>query len=604
MSEQEILILIPYILSLAVITGVGAYTLNRRTVPGARAYAIAVLFQALWTVGFIVEMLNRTLNAKLLWDSLQWVPALFGPVATLFFALEYAGIRPQRPWRFVALLSIVPLIFLLLLATNPLHGLVVGSTWLSATSPFPELQYDFTLPAYLVAVYIYALYIAEFYILIRRLLRVQSLYRVQIGLVLAGMLVPMIGGLLMIAGVHLSDFRDTTPLSFALGDLLVLWGLFRYQFLDVVPVARDKIVECMRDMVIVLDVQGRVIDVNPAVQRVLDVPMTSIIGQPVPEVFKRWSGVVDQFRGVNQINTEIEIDMDGGQRSILEVALSPLTSPQGRLQGRVVVLRDITHHKEAEESLRRQAEELEQARRQAEQADEIKSRFLANMSHELRSPLNGILSLTEMVALELFGPLNDRQKEYLQKSLHSGEHLLALINDILDINKIQAGMLSLYFEDNVNIYELLDDVLAAAEGQLHDKPVRVIKDYDLSLPPLCCDRRRLRQVIYNLLSNAIKFTDSGTITVSVKQQSKDEILLVVSDTGPGINAEDQATIFKPFVQAAAGQMHSGGTGLGLPISQHIVEAHGGRMWVKSDPGDGAAFYVVWPVRRERTAPNV
>jgi signal transduction histidine kinase len=229
--------------------------------------------------------------------------------------------------------------------------------------------------------------------------------------------------------------------------------------------------------------------------------------------------------------------------------------------------------------------------------DEMKSQFLASMSHELRTPLNAVLNFTEFVSLGLMGPVNDKQKDALGKSLDSARYLLALINDVLDMTKIEAGMMKLFVEDNVHISDEMLPVVATAQTLLKDRHVQFISDIDEGLPPLVGDRRRIRQIMLNLISNACKFTEQGSVTLSVKNRG-DELLFAVIDTGPGIAQEDQAIIFEPFRQTETGIKHMGGTGLGLPISKRLVEAHGGRIWLESVPGEGASFFVTLPLHSE------
>jgi signal transduction histidine kinase len=174
-----------------------------------------------------------------------------------------------------------------------------------------------------------------------------------------------------------------------------------------------------------------------------------------------------------------------------------------------------------------------------------------------------------------------------------------LINDVLDISKIQAGKLGLYIEENVNLNEEIQAVVDIAEPLLQkqnamlEQPIRFIQDIDHDLPLTACDRRRFRQVLLNLLSNAIKFTGQGSITLSAKKK-REEFIFAVMDTGPGIPQEMQARIFEPFVQATDDIKHTQGTGLGLPISRSLVEAHGGELWVESKMGEGSSFIFTLP----------
>ena len=229
--------------------------------------------------------------------------------------------------------------------------------------------------------------------------------------------------------------------------------------------------------------------------------------------------------------------------------------------------------------------------------DTLKSQFLASMSHELRTPMNAILNFTEFMSMGMLGPVNEKQIDALDKILNSGKHLLALINDVLDITKVESGMMRLFVEDDVNLQQELAPVFSTAETLLKDKPVQFVKEVESELPLMVGDKRRIRQILLNLVSNAVKFTDEGSVTVRVKRENG-QMLFEVRDTGPGIALEDQEIIFEPFQQTEAGIKHAGGTGLGLPISRRLVEAHGGELWVESELGKGAAFFVTLPIRSE------
>lgn len=230
--------------------------------------------------------------------------------------------------------------------------------------------------------------------------------------------------------------------------------------------------------------------------------------------------------------------------------------------------------------------------------DEMKSQFLASMSHELRTPLNSILTFTELMSTGTFGEVNEEQIEYLSKSLGSGRHLLSLINDILDITKIQSGMMKMFYEDNFDAVKEIDQVVATVRPLLSNKSVELLVEMAGDFKPIECDKRRIRQVLINLLSNAIKFTEEGSITLNAKMENEDTFVFSVADTGPGISEDQLEIIFEPFVQTETGINHAGGTGLGLPISKQLVEAHGGQLTLESKVGKGATFHVSLPIRQE------
>jgi signal transduction histidine kinase len=247
-----------------------------------------------------------------------------------------------------------------------------------------------------------------------------------------------------------------------------------------------------------------------------------------------------------------------------------------------------------EDRVRKRTYELEVARAEAEKANQAKTEFLANMSHELRTPLNAILNLTSFVSQGFMGPINTEQSQALDTVVASGYHLLNLINDILDIAKIEVGKMELFIEQ-VDLNAELKGVMSTTSGLIQDKPVKLIRDIQPDLPHIAGDSRRIHQVFLNLLSNAIKFTPTGAITVTACHKNG-EIIVMVRDTGVGIAPEDQERVFESFQQAEHGvRLGRSGTGLGLPIAKHFVEAHGGRMWLESELGKGSTFYVALPV---------
>ncbi len=245
---------------------------------------------------------------------------------------------------------------------------------------------------------------------------------------------------------------------------------------------------------------------------------------------------------------------------------------------------------------------LQVAREHAEQADRAKSMFLASVSHELRTPLNAIINLTKFVAMEFYGPVNQEQVEILGKTEASGKHLLNLINDVLDISKIEAGSLELFVESSVSVEKVIQMAIETGRDSLMNDAVKICCQVEPGLPPLIGDEQRIRQIVYNLVSNACKFTSEGEIIVHAYQRG-DEVHIAICDSGPGIELKDHKKIFDTFQQTKTGLRKGTGTGLGLPISRSLAEAHGGRLWLESTPGHGATFYVALPIH-SRLEPTI
>lgn len=245
--------------------------------------------------------------------------------------------------------------------------------------------------------------------------------------------------------------------------------------------------------------------------------------------------------------------------------------------------------------LEEQLIEVQKAREEAERSDKVKSAFLASMSHELRTPLNAIINFSKFLHRGICGPVNEEQEELSGKIAESGQHLLNLINDVLDMSKIEAGSLKLYVEEDVELQPILEQAVEFSSPLLEDKPVEIYRTFDADLPLLNGDRKRLLQVFLNILSNACKFTENGSITVGAEQRDN-HVLISIADTGSGIAAEDSSHVFEAFKQTETGlRQGGGGTGLGMPICRKLVEAHDGRVWFESQVGVGTTFYVELPV---------
>jgi signal transduction histidine kinase len=242
--------------------------------------------------------------------------------------------------------------------------------------------------------------------------------------------------------------------------------------------------------------------------------------------------------------------------------------------------------------------EIGEKSRQLEVASQHKSQFLANMSHELRTPLNAILGYTELILDNIYGEVPDKARVTLERIQNNGRHLLGLINDVLDLSKIEAGQLSLSLTD-YSIKDVVHNVYGAVESLATAKNLALKVELPTDLPPARGDERRLTQVLLNLVGNAIKFTDTGG--VAIKTSTADGTLTVaVHDTGPGISEADQGKIFEEFQQAdSSSTKQKGGTGLGLAIAKRIIEMHGGRLWVESELGHGSTFSFTVPVKVER-----
>jgi signal transduction histidine kinase len=240
--------------------------------------------------------------------------------------------------------------------------------------------------------------------------------------------------------------------------------------------------------------------------------------------------------------------------------------------------------------------EIEQKSRELEAASRHKSEFLANMSHELRTPLNAVIGFSEVLSERMFGELNEKQEEYLKDIHASGQHLLSLINDILDLSKIEAGRMELEVTD-FDLPMTIDNAMTLIRERAARRSIALNTAVDERVRQIHADERKIRQVLLNLLSNAIKFTPEGG-RIHVEARSVNESIEVsVTDTGVGIAPEDQEAVFEEFRQVGTADKKVEGAGLGLALSRKFIELHGGKIWVESQVGEGSTFTFTVPVRR-------
>jgi signal transduction histidine kinase len=302
----------------------------------------------------------------------------------------------------------------------------------------------------------------------------------------------------------------------------------------------------------------------------------------------------------------------GAGSLVLSLALGLLLSwslvaPLRRTQTRLAAIAggDFSRHVEVANrdeigalaaDVNRMNDELRRVYGELEAASRHKSDFLATMSHELRTPLNAIIGFSEVLHEQMFGELNERQLAYVNDVLEAGRHLLSLINDVLDLAKIESGKMELALSQ-VELPELLRSTISMHSEQASRNGIALTLTAEPAEIEVAADERRVRQIVFNLLSNAIKFTPAdGRVDVSARLDDG-QVEIAVADTGPGIPAEDQETIFEEFEQAADGKKVEG-TGLGLPLSRKLVELHRGHLWVESEPGRGSIFRFTLPVGDE------
>jgi signal transduction histidine kinase len=318
------------------------------------------------------------------------------------------------------------------------------------------------------------------------------------------------------------------------------------------------------------------------------------IAQFLESVLKKNEGWTDQLAWKQQDGDTINVEISA---SVIDVELDKRI---------ICVVRDITERKAAAEKIRLQNEalirtnrDLALARKQALEVADLKSQFLATMSHELRTPLNAIIGYSEIILAGMTGDLNDEQEDYQNRVLQNAEHLLEMINDLLDLTKIESGRIELK-DSEIAIEDLVNSTVFQMQGLAKEKNIQLSGNILEDMPRIIIgDGQRLKQIFINLISNAIKFTENGDVNFSVSKLDESNWQLVVTDTGVGIPSHALEYIFDEFRQAdSSSRRVFGGTGLGLAIVKRLVVLMGGKISVDSEVGKGSTFVVRLPLVTE------
>ncbi len=365
------------------------------------------------------------------------------------------------------------------------------------------------------------------------------------------------------------------------------------RILDQSQDAAPILLNMMVDAAVLISTDGILLCLNEPAADKLGEPAERLVGRnffellPLDVAAERRIRIIEAVRSGMSIRS---VDAEGGFWT--ETLVKPITYPSGKIEMLALFFRDITNQMQADLELRK-------AKEAAESADIAKTRFLANISHELRTPLNAIIGFSEILESQTFGLLNERQSRYVRHVASSGQHLLDLINDILDLAKVGSGKMELHLSE-VSVPSIVERSVSMIAERAAKQGIAIHIDIDEAFRShvFQADERKFRQIFLNLFSNAVKFTpDGGRIELKVCRKQND-LFASVTDTGIGITVEDQGRIFGPFEQVDSSYARSThGTGLGLALSKSLAELHGGRMWVQSEgSGKGSTFAFTVPLK--------
>jgi PAS domain S-box-containing protein len=358
----------------------------------------------------------------------------------------------------------------------------------------------------------------------------------------------------------------------------------------------SRIVEMATDFISIADHDGRVNYINPAGRKMMGIsPDEDVSDLYIPYIFTDTAQDILMNEAISAAilsgvwNGETVMKSCEGKDIPVSMALIVYKDPSDNIESFFIIARDISE--------RKYIEELRLAKFEAERASAVKSEFLAKMSHELRTPLNAVMGFSELLRIKAHGELNEKQEHYVNNIFNSGEHLLGIISDMLDLVKVESGEILPLVIESFSAPEAIEKTMVFVNGKAEKKNIMIKKEIDPELDMISADKLRFKQILMNLIDNAIKFSkpEGGTVTITAGKAG-DMAQFSVTDTGIGIKEEDKEKLFSLFHQVDSGFSRKyGGTGIGLAITKQLVEQHGGKIWVESKYGEGSTFTFTLPL---------
>jgi PAS domain S-box-containing protein len=559
--------------------GLIAFVRSRIRVATTNPFSLALLLGALWALNYALDLASSDLATKVWLLRSRFLVIPF--YSLVWFEMMYRFASGKKclhgtklAWALVA--PVTTVVFAWLPATSEFQPLLRPEFRVEANGPISVLVFSFGPWVLVLLGYSIAFLVTGLAVLWRT--RLDTPWERQgRWLLLCACLFPLLLHSLYVLGWVPTPGLNYGPLSMPITNGLIGFALLRGRFFNLAPVARAMLIENLEESLVVLDEASHVVDLNRAATRLLGTTAEKALGKPAATVIARWPEIVAHLDHGDTAKTEVRL-----AEKFFEMTLLPVADHHGRVQARILMLRDVTQRRRDEEELRR-------AKVAAEAADQAKSEFLANMSHEIRTPMNAIIGMSSLL---IDRPLPPEQREYAETIRSSGTALLGVINDVLDLSKIESGRLDLEARP-FDVCECVEQVFDLFAGDCGERGLELGAVCAPTVPRhIIGDSTRLRQVLVNLIGNAAKFTERGGVMVSItgNPAADQSLSFVIEDSGIGIPADRMDRLFKSFSQVDNSTTRRyGGTGLGLAISSRLVELMGGKITVASDVGLGSRF---------------
>ena len=546
-----------------------------------RWFGFMMLGIAIWALSYGFELSSTTLAQMMFWINLEYLGISFLPACWFLFIIKFTGKDKWLSKRNLTLVLLFPLITLLLVWTNELHHLHYKSVSVDDSGPFPLLSIV-TGPWYTIhTIYFYIMLGWGVLLLINKFRKADPVFRKQNLTILIAAFIPWIANISYLFGYRLFGHIDITPFFFTITVLLLSIGLIRFRLLDIIPIARERVLDAMIEGLIVADNQDRIIDLNTEIKKILSINDSKIIGKKLefilPNQPELYGLINDRKGGV----TQLDLQKDGVE-IYLEVTISTLFD-NTIYSGVIILFRDITHRVHIEKQLRLQSSQLLAL-------NKLKDKLFSIIAHDLRSPLLNLIDIIKMIDDDLIS--EQEFKSFIPQLSKNIGYTSGLLENLLFWSKSQLRG-EVIRPVSFDIKEVTENIIHLFEKRINEKEILLINNINCQ-SMVYADQDMIQLIVRNLISNAVKFSQRGGNIVLSSHYDEHYTTLCFKDDGVGVSETDMNKLFEFETFTTRGTDNEQGTGLGLVLCKDFIEKNGGQIWVESELSMGSKFCVKIP----------
>ncbi len=560
------------------------YHILRRYEAVVRWFGFMMFGIAIWALSYGFELSSSTLDEMLFWINIEYLGIAFIPAFWLLFISRYAGKDKWLTNTKLILLMKIPVITLLLIWTNNLHHLYYKSVSVDRSSKFPLLNIEVG-PWYFVhTMYFYLLLVWGIFLLFDKLRRADPVFKKQNLSIIIAACIPWIANIAYQMGFRPMGHIDSTPFAFIITSIAISIGLLKFKLLDIIPVARDKVIDAMNQGLIVVDSMGRIIDLNRETRNIFSLKGESMIGWNIESVFSNYPELLQFIK--EKRSGQIKIKIYRNQEPVfLEINLSLLFENTLIYSGLFLLIKDISEQVRIENKIRTQADQLQAN-------NKLKDRLFSIISHDLRGPL---INLNNIIKRMNEGTISEEEFQAIIPLLSRNiEYTTGLLENLLYWSKsqLQGEMIK---PVHFNLKEICDGILHLFENVIAEKMLQTENNIDENCV-VYSDKDMIQLVMRNLISNAVKFSRRGGNIILNSGTEGEYSVICCSDNGVGISEANQKKLFELETFTTPGTENEQGTGLGLLLCKDFVKKNNGTIWVESELEKGSKFYIKLPTQ--------